>query len=227
MTNHQKTAKEFKDILGLQSPLIGVKYTAQPDLRGNLDLKMAACEAIDVVRREKSVVNLTKETCNCVGGQYYLGLAPIPKEQIIKVMKDIHKMFASEELTQKFLEQVPPPKDRGGVVVLAPLSDMPQEPELVLCLCNAEQANKVISLLMYSGLQPFMYNLVSAGCTSLSNSIVTGNVDINFITDHARRRVQNFSFNELVIALPFNKFMEAAANIPYAGAGRKDKVPDS
>jgi len=74
---------------------------------------------------------------------------------------------------------------------------------------------------MYSGLQPFTYNLASAGCTSLANPLVTNEVDINFITDHARRRVPNFASDELIIAIPFDKFKEAVANVPHAGAGRR------
>jgi uncharacterized protein (DUF169 family) len=74
---------------------------------------------------------------------------------------------------------------------------------------------------MYSGLRPFTYNLVSAGCTSLAHSMVTGEVDINFVTGHARRRVPNFAGHELIVAMPFKRFKEAVANLPYAGAGRE------
>jgi uncharacterized protein (DUF169 family) len=74
---------------------------------------------------------------------------------------------------------------------------------------------------MYSGQRPFTYNLVSAGCTSLANPLVTGEIDMNFITDHARRRVPNFASHELIISMPFGKFQEALANIPHAGAGRR------
>jgi len=59
-----------------------------------------------------------------------------------------------------------------------------------------------------------------AGCTSLANPLVTHEIDINFITDHARRRVPNFASDELIIAMPFDKFKEAVANVPHAGAGR-------
>jgi uncharacterized protein (DUF169 family) len=220
MTN-QKAAREFEGSLGLESCLIGVKYSQESDPKGDTERKLAACEAIDAVRRERVVVNLSPENCNCIGGKYYLGLAPVPREQIIRVVMDIHKMFASEQLAQKFLDNVPPPKGRGNFVVMAPLSDMSREPDLILSICNAQQANKIVSLLMYSGQQPFTYNLVSAGCTSLANPLVTGEIDINFITDHARRRVPNFASYELIISMPFGKFKEALANIPHAGAGRK------
>lgn len=133
---------------------------------------------------------------------------------------DVHKMFASEQMARRFLDNVPPLSGQGNVVVIAPLSDMSVEPDLVLAVCNADQANRIVSLLMYSGLRPFTYNLVSAGCTSLSHSMVTGDIDINFITGHARRRVQNFAGHELIVAMPFGRFKEAVANIPHAGAGR-------
>jgi uncharacterized protein (DUF169 family) len=221
MSNHQDAAKEFEDVLGLGSCLIGVKYDDNPDPRGDTGRKLAACEAVDVVRREKTVVNLSAENCNCVGGKYYLALAPVPQDQIIRVVMDVHKMFTSEELARQFLNSVPPPRGKGNFVIIAPLSEMSGEPDLVLSVCNAEQANRIVSLLMYSGLQPFTYNLVSAGCTSLANPLVTHEIDINFITDHARRRVPNFASDELIIAMPFDKFKEAVANILHAGAGRR------
>jgi uncharacterized protein (DUF169 family) len=220
MTN-QEAAREFEDTLGLDSCLIGVRYSDKPDPKGDTERKLAACEAIDVVRKEKTVINLSPESCNCIGGKYYLGLAPVPKEQIIRVVMDVHKMFTSEQLAHKFLNNVTPPMGRGNFVVVAPFSEMSEEPDLVLSICNAEQANRIVSLLMYSGQQPFTYNLVSAGCTSLANPLITGEIDINFITDHARRRVPNFASYELIIAMPFAKFQEALANMPHAGAGRK------
>jgi len=208
MSNHQYAAKEFEDVLSLGSCLIGVKYDDKPDPRGDTGRQLAACEAVDVVRREKAVVNLSAENCNCIGGKYYLGLAPVPQDQVIKVVMDVHKMFASEELARQFLNNVPPPSGKGNFVIIAPLAEMSDEPAVVLFVCNAEQANKIVSLLMYSGLQPFTYNLVSAGCTSLANPLVTHEIDINFITDHARRRVPNFASDELIIAMPFDKFKE-------------------
>jgi uncharacterized protein (DUF169 family) len=220
MTN-QEAAREFEDTLGLDSCLIGVKYSEESDPKGDTERKLAPCEAIDAVRRERVVVNLSPENCNCIGGKYYLGLAPVPREQILRVVMDVHKMFASEQLAQKFLDNVQPPRGRGNFVVMAPFSEMSGEPDLVLAKCNAEQANRIVSLLMYSGQQPFTYNLVSAGCTSLANSLVTGEIDINFITDHARRRVPNFASYELIISMPFGNFKEGLANIPHAGAGRK------
>jgi len=134
---------------------------------------------------------------------------------------DVHKMFASEQMARQFLDNVAPPSGQDNVVVIAPLSDVSVEPDLVLAVCNADQANRIVSLLMYSGLRPFTYNLVSAGCTSLSHSMVTGEIDINFITGHARRRVRNFAGHELILTMPLERFKEVVANIPYAGAGRR------
>jgi uncharacterized protein (DUF169 family) len=219
--NNKEAAREFEDSLGLDSCPIGVKYSERPDPRGDMKRKLAACEAMDVVRRERVAVNLSPENCKCPGGKYYLGLAPVPREQIMRVIMDVHKMFASEQLARKFLDNVPPLEGRGSFVSMAPLYDMSGEPDLVLSICDARQANKIVSLLMYSGQQPFTYNLVSAGCTSLVNPLVTGETDINFITDHARRRVPNFASHELIMSMPFSKFQEALANIPNVGAGRK------
>jgi hypothetical protein len=51
MTN-QKAAKEFEDTLGLDSCLIGVRYSDKPNPKGDTERKLAACEAIDVVRKD-------------------------------------------------------------------------------------------------------------------------------------------------------------------------------
>jgi uncharacterized protein (DUF169 family) len=142
---NREAAREFEDSLGLDSCLIGVEYSEKRDPRGDTERKLAACEAIDVVRRERVVVNLSPESCNCIGGKHYLGLVPVPREQIIRVVMDVHKMFASEQLAQKFLDNVLPPKGRGNFVVIAPLFDMSGEPDLVLSICNATQANKILA----------------------------------------------------------------------------------
>jgi len=68
MTDYQEAARQLEDALGLESCLIGVKYGDKPDPRGDAGRKLAACEAIDVARRERAVVNLSSENCNCMGG---------------------------------------------------------------------------------------------------------------------------------------------------------------
>ena len=50
MTN-QEAVREFEDTLGLDSCLIGVKYSDEPNPKGDTERKLAACEAIDVVRK--------------------------------------------------------------------------------------------------------------------------------------------------------------------------------
>lgn len=82
MTIYRDVAEEFENTLGLKSCLIGVRYDDKPDPRGDAERKLAACEAIDVARREKAVVNLSAESCNYTGGKYYLGLAPVPKSRL-------------------------------------------------------------------------------------------------------------------------------------------------
>jgi uncharacterized protein (DUF169 family) len=67
MTN-QKAAREFEDTLGLDTCLVAVRYGDKPDPKGDTERKLAACEAIDVVRKEKTVINLSSESCNCMGG---------------------------------------------------------------------------------------------------------------------------------------------------------------
>jgi len=100
MSNHQDATKELEDVLS------------------------------HVVRREKVVINLSAENCNCIGGKYYLGLAPALQDQVIKVVMDVHKMFASEELARQFLNNVPPPSGKGNFVIMAPLAEMSDEPPL-------------------------------------------------------------------------------------------------
>ena len=48
--------------------------------------------------------------------------------------------------------------------------------------------------------------------------MVTGEIDTNFIAGHARRRVPNFAGHELIVTMPFGRFKEAVASLPYAGA---------
>jgi uncharacterized protein (DUF169 family) len=218
MTTNAAAAREFENSLGLDGCLIGVKYTNEPDPRAARDRRLAACEAIGLVRGEHSVISLSAETCNCWGGRYFLGLGPALKEQIIKAMVDDHKIFASEQLARKFLDDVPPPSGRGGFVVVAPLSDMAGEPDLVLSVCNTRQASKIVSLLVYSGHKLSAHNLVSSTCTSLASPMVTGEAHMNFITDHGKDRVPSLASYDFIIAMPLSKFKDALANVPHAGA---------
>jgi len=221
MTSYKEMAQEFAGTLALESSLVAVRYQDKPHPAGDSERKLAPCEAIDVARREDVILNLSTANCSCPGGKHYLGLEPMPEQMLLKVLVEVHKLFASEDLAKDFMQEAPnPPPSQGKYVVIAPLSKMESDPDLVLALCNPEQAGRIVSLAMYSGLRPFRYHLVGAGCISLSNALVTDEIDINFITDHARRRVRNFGSNELIISLPYRRFTSALANIPSSGSGK-------
>lgn len=221
MNIYEEMAREFAETLALESSLVAVRYQDQPHPVGDSERKLSPCEAIDAARREDVILNLSADNCSCPGGKHYLGLESMPEQTLLKVLTDVHKIFASDDLAKDFMQHAPsPPLGRGKYVLIAPLPKMDLDPDLVLALCNAEQAGRIVSLAMYSGLRPFPYYLVGAGCTSLANALVTDDIDINFITEHARRRVRDFATNELIISMPYHRFKSALANIPFSGSGK-------
>jgi uncharacterized protein (DUF169 family) len=72
MSRFDGQVKRIVQTLRLKSMPIGAKFSETPDRRG-IDRQLRICEALDVVRRKKAIVNLSKENCVCRGGSHIAG----------------------------------------------------------------------------------------------------------------------------------------------------------
>jgi uncharacterized protein (DUF169 family) len=218
MSKLAEESRKLVEVLELEWVPIAGKFSEKAAEQGESSRKLRVCEALDVVRREKVTVNLSRVNCSCGGGQHFLGLNPMPLEKLADVLGSEHKAFQSVEVAMASVKKQPQPVKRGKVFVLGPLEKFDARPDLVIVFANPAQADRLLGLTSFKGAEPFMYYPASNICSTVTNVLAKGRPEINFVSVF-ERRVRGWSSNELIIAMPMKDFEIAVESIPQSGYG--------
>jgi len=217
MSKFKEKSERIVEALGLDWAPIAGKFSNSADERGE-NRKLRVCEALNVVRREKAVINLSEDNCTCAGGQHYIGLNLLSLERLATVLSTEHKAYESVEVAMASLKKQLQPVKRGNVFILGPLAKFEDDPDLVILFANPAQADRILGLASFKGAEPFMYYPVSNICSTITNVLAKGMPEINFVSAF-ERRTHKWSQNELIVALPLKVFEIAVESIPYSGFG--------
>lgn len=218
MSKFREQSQRIVEVLGLEWLPIAGKFSDSADKRGDSARKLRVCEALDVVRRENVVLNLSKENCTCAGGQHFIGLSFMPFEKLAAVLSNGHKAYKSVDVAMASVRKQPQPVKRGNFLVLGPLDQFEDDPDLVILFVNPAQADRILGLASFKGAEPFMYYPVSNICSTITNTLAKGKSEINFVSAF-ERRAHKWSPNELIVALPLKDFEIAMESIPHSGFG--------
>jgi uncharacterized protein (DUF169 family) len=209
----EEETKKIVRILGLRWPPIAAKFSAKPAEGADSAKKLSMCEAINVVRREKLVLNLSKENCTCSGGRHFTGLESLPLETIAGVLtKKGHRVYESMDVAFASIVKQPQPVNRGDFFVLGPLEKFDADPDMVILFANPAQAEKILGLVSFKGAEPSMYYPASSICSTITNVMAKGRPEVNLVSAFERRGGK-WSPDELIVALPLKDFEAAVGNI--------------
>jgi uncharacterized protein (DUF169 family) len=217
MPKLQKQVKRITQALELQRTPVGARFSESPDKKG-VDRKLRICEALNVVRQENGIVNLSKENCTCRGGRHIAGWQILPPEELPAIFLAA-KAYESKEAAEASVSRQPQPTYRGRFLILGPLDKFETDPDVVLFFVNPAQADRILGLASYKGAEPFMHYPITSMCSSITYTLAKGKPDVNFISIFERQRGK-WSPNELIIALPFKEFLVAVESISHSGYGR-------
>jgi uncharacterized protein (DUF169 family) len=140
--------------LELEKPLVGVKFLFhKPEGIEQLDKSLALCEMLPEAQRRGVAFYFTRENENCFGSSV-VGMAengPSPSFAQSGELGVKLEIF-QEQRANKRLFQINPGLPRGTVnyVVLAPLDKITFEPDLLLFMVNATQAELILRAMTYS-----------------------------------------------------------------------------
>jgi len=220
MSRFDGQVKSIVQTLGLKSMPIGAKFSETPDRRG-IDRQLRICEALDVARRKKAIVNLSKENCVCRGGCHIAGWQSLSIEELSAIFLEA-KVYESKKVAEASLGKQPKPVYRGRFLVLGPLNRFETNPDLVLFFVNPAQADRILGLACFEGVKPFMHYPASSMCSTINNTLAKRKPDINLISLFERTR-HKWSSSNLIVTLPFKGFVTAMKNVDYSGYGKKTK----
>jgi len=216
MSKLTKQVKGLVQALDLERMPIGAGFSESPDGKG-IDRKLRICEALNVIRQENVVVNLSKDKCTCRGGCHVAGWQTLPPDELAEIYLGA-KAYESKETAMASVRTQPQPMYRGRFLILGPLDKFEACPDVVLFFVNLAQADRILGLASYKGAEPYMHYPVTSMCSTITYALAKGKPDVNFISVFERRR-GTWSPNELIVTLPFKDFQIAAESIPYSGYG--------
>jgi uncharacterized protein (DUF169 family) len=216
MPKFEKQVKMIAQALDLQRMPIGARFSENPDRNGT-DRKLRICEALNVIRQENIVMNLSKDSCTCRGGCHVAGWQTLPIDELAGIYLGA-KAYESKEAAMASVGKQPQPTYRGRFLILGPLDKFEAEPDVVLFFVNPAQADRILGLASCKGAEPYVNYPVTSMCSTIAYAMAKRKPDVNFISVSERRR-GTWSPNELIVTLPFKDFLVAVESIPCSMYG--------
>jgi uncharacterized protein (DUF169 family) len=218
MSRFNESVEKIVQTLELQNVPIGVRFSEIPDRQG-VERQLRICEALDVVKRENVVINLSKENCTCRGGSYIAGWQALTLEEFAALFLAAN-IYESKEVAEASVSKQLKPEYRGRFLILGPLDKFETDPDMVLFFVNPAQADRILGLACFEGAEPFIHYPASTVCSTIGNTLAKGKPDVNLISTFERAR-HKWSPDKLIVTLPFKDFMTAVRSVDYSGYGKR------
>lgn len=215
-------SERLKGLLGLEGSPVAVTYSMKPARRAKKGKRMVCRALLDAAGGD--IVNLSAETSACPGGAWHLGLAPKPTGDADKFMKrflvDGEKLFCSIATFNRAMAlTTQPPYGLADYVAFSPLEKAEMMPDLVVFLCNPEQACRLVTLATYmDGIPPRVEVAGSACHMAVAYPIVSGEINISLM-DYTARRWQKCRPDQMFVSVPYHRMQGLMDSVDVCSAG--------
>jgi uncharacterized protein (DUF169 family) len=216
-------ASEITELLGLKGSPIAITYSMEPPSKA-VARRCRVCDAF-LQARDGKVIDLTAETSACPGGTWHLGLGEHPKGEADRALKEflVHgeKLFCSiAAMHRSGALSTPPPFGLADHVVLSPLDKAEFRPDIILFICNAEQACRLVTLDIYDTGIPPKLEMIGATCQqAVAYPVVSGELNVSLM-DYTSRHIRGYKPEELLVSIPYHRFLGVLRSIDGCTAGR-------
>jgi uncharacterized protein (DUF169 family) len=224
-------ANQIRELLGLKGNPVAITYSMKPPST-SVGVKHRVCDAF-LHARDGKVIDLTTSTSACSGGTWHLGLGERPKGEEDKALKEFlvdgEKLYCSIAAFHRAQAlTVPPPLGLADHVILSPMDKAEFRPDVVLFICNAEQACRLVTLDSYdTGIPPRVEMSGSTCHQTVAYPIVTGELNVSLM-DYTSRRIRGYKPEDLFVSIPYHRFHGVMRGIEHCTAGRaKMEIPES
>lgn len=224
-------SEQIVKVLKLKGNPIAITYSMNPPSKSG-GRKCRVCDAF-LRARDGEVVDLTASTLTCPGGIWHLGLGERPKGEAAKTFKEFlvngEKLYCSiAALHRSQVLTTEPPFGLADHVILSPLNEAEFRPDIVLFICNAEQACRLVTLDNYDTGIPPKTEMAGSTChQAVAYSIVSGELNISLM-DYTSRHIQGYKPEDLLVSIPYHRFHGVMRSIEHCTAGTaKMEMPES
>jgi len=223
--------EQIKEVLELEGNPVAITYSMKPPSTPSGE-RYRVCDAFLQARGGK-VIDLTVSTSACPGGTWHLGLGERPSGEADKGLKEFlvngEKLYCSIATFHRSQAlTAAPPLGLADHVVLSPIEEAEFRPDIVLFICNAEQACRLVSLDSYdTGIPPRIEMAGSTCHQAVAYPVVTGELNVSLM-DYTSRHIRGYKAEDLLVSIPYHRFHGVIRSIDHCTAGRaKVEIPES
>jgi len=215
-------SQRLKEVLKLKGSPVAVTYSMKP-AKTTSETRAWVCGALLGARDGKTYC-ISKDTSSCPGGTWHLGLGPKPSGDADKALKKflVHgeKLFCSYATFYRCMSlTAEPPLNIADYVIICPLEEAEEKPDLVVFICNPEQACRLVTLALYATGIPPRTELAGSTChMAIAYPLVSGEINVS-LWDYTARRLQKLSENELSVSVPYHHVKDIVGSIESCSAG--------
>ena len=216
-------SKALKEVFNLENSPVAVKCSknkkASPE-KGRVRICRAILDAAN-----GQTLEVSRENNACFGANWHLGFSKIDDPKISGMIKQFvvegEKLFSSYEALDKLISQIEDtPDNKENCFVLSPLENAQSEPDLVVFVCNPEQACRLLTFVtFFDGVMPKI-KIGGPTCRmAIMYPLLSGEVNISF-QDYTARKMCKMEKDKLLVTMPFKLIPAIIKNLDKCSAGR-------
>ncbi|MDD5565271.1 MAG: DUF169 domain-containing protein [Candidatus Omnitrophica bacterium] len=185
--------------------------------------KVRICRAFLDASKGKTIV-VNKANNSCFGASWHLGFHKMDDPKIAGMVKKFvvegEKLFCSYAALDTLMAQIGEVQDNSGIsFLLAPLEKAREQPELVLFVCNAEEACRLLTLCVF--LDGKMPKIKIGGPTcrmAVMYPLTEKETNLSFY-DYTARKLCNVEKDKLLLSIPYERIPAMVEAIEKCSAG--------
>lgn len=219
----QQFAQTFKELLNLEYSPVAINCLKEPVI-SSLEKKLRICRAILDAGKGKTL-QIDKQNNACFGAAWHLGFNKLEDKKVLEMIKKFvvegEKLFCTYEALDKLISQMEDvPDNSNSYFLLSPMEQTEIKPELIIFICNAEGACRLLTLVTFlDGLMPKI-KIGGPTCRmSIIYPLLTGEPNLSFY-DYTARKICNVEKDKLIISIPYKKISSLIDSIDRCTAGR-------
>ena len=213
----------LKELLNLELSPVAVSCLKEPFLK-SFDRKLRICRAI-LDAAGGQILQVAKTNNACFGAGWHLGFHKFKDPKVINMVKQFvvegEKLFCSYEALDTLLSQMQDVPDNScSYFILSPLEEAEFNPQLVIFICNADVACRLLTLAIFiDGVMPKI-KIGGPTCRmAIIYPLLSNELNLSFF-DYTSRKMCNVGKDKLIISIPYKKIPQIIESIDKCSAGR-------
>ncbi len=216
-------AAGLTDTLGLTYRPVAVTFS-NDEIEAVKPRKAWICGALKRAALAGEAFVLDGESSACPGGSWHCGLSEPPAGPARRALQQF--LTRGEKLTASITSfhrmqglGSPPPTGLAERIYIGPLAEAPVRPDLVVFLCTADEACRLVTLDHYWDGVPIHAELTGSLChAAVGYPIATGRTNLT-LGDWTARRTQKYPPDVMILSVPYERMDNLEAAVPECSAG--------